>query len=393
MQTSQQEKTYDVVIVGAGPTGLSLGLALAREKKRVIVLEKKSRLSERSKAPAIWPRTQEILQQLGVLESFLSEGTQRPRLEFWDADRDKVLVRLDFDVIKDRTSCPRLLVLEQAETERLLFEKLRTYPNAEILFDHEVGSVSDIGDSVFVQYASNGETSTVFGKYVVGCDGAHSVVRGALGFHLGGFTYPFQISLVDILIKNEDERHPLRMSTRGGLALGINIKGGLWRLILPFTDKRRLTVSEAVSKLFGTMEYEQVWFSDFHIHDRMSSNFVKGRIAIAGDAAHLNSPVGGQGMNAAIQDAYLLSKVLADALARNEPAHLRRYEAERRQIVRARVNRFTNLLTRLLLGNGGRWLRFVMQVAGLACRVRWVQRQILKKLAMLGKEARPRARA
>jgi 3-(3-hydroxy-phenyl)propionate hydroxylase len=383
METQQGPNKIDVIIVGGGPTGLTLALALGREGRRVLLLEKKPGLSERSKAPAIWPRTQEILQRLDVLDEFFKRGLRRPKVRIWDSNRQKVLLTLDFDAIRKRTTCPQLLVLEQAETERILFEKLRPFANVEVRFEAEVTAIAEAIDGVRVQYIYQGAPCTDTAQFLAGCDGAHSKVRECLGFHLQGFTYLFQISLVDVVLNVSGDEYPFRISTEQGVAITVNIGKDLWRLILPFTESRRLTTDVAVARLFGRQSFQEIWASDFHIHNRVSDGFVKGRVAIAGDAAHLNSPVGGQGMNAGIQDADALASILLEALECGDPALLGRYEEKRRKTVRGKVNRFTHILTRLLLSNEGSSTKGVLRIVGLLCRFSAFHRFLVGRMAML----------
>ena len=138
-------KRWDVVVVGAGPVGLSLALGLARREHSVLVLEKEATTSEHSRAPAIWPGTQEILAGLGVIRSFLNEGIVVRKLQLWDADRRAVLLSLPLEELAGQTAYPHLLVLPQSRTERLLLEALQREPTAEVRFSCEAtGCVQEI---------------------------------------------------------------------------------------------------------------------------------------------------------------------------------------------------------------------------------------------------------
>lgn len=382
---------YDVAVVGAGPAGLSLALGLARAGRSVLVLEKEPGTAERSRAPAIWPRTQEVLAGLGVIRAFLAEGIVLPAVELLDADRGRPLLRLPLEELAGETPYPQLLILPQAATERLLAEAVGRQPTAELRFSAEVVGLEAAGERVTVRYLRDGVEERAEAAFAVGCDGAHSIVRESLGASFEGLTYPLRAALADVSLEPGLEEHrdlPFpRLTTRRGVAVGIRLDPRLWRLILPFAagdgtplDER---VRRSVADLFGPGGYETVWQSEFRLHRRVASRFAKGRIALAGDAAHLNSPVGGQGMNAAIQDAEALARALLEALEAGEAAPVQIYARRRRQAIEGGVNPFTHRLTRVLLFARGRLIKPILAAAGLALRLRPLRRRLLRRLAML----------
>ena len=179
------------------------------------------------------------------------------------------------------------------------------------------------------------------------------------------------------------------------MAIGIRIEEDRWRLILPFSadgeaggglplDER---VERAARRLFPGVrsreDYESVWQSRFRLHRRVASRFAAGRVALAGDAAHLNSPVGGQGMNAGIQDAAALTDALLEALEADAPGPLKGYAERRRRAIEGGVNPFTDRMTRLFLFREGRLLRPMLRAADLVLRLRPLRRRFLRRIAML----------
>jgi hypothetical protein len=217
---------------------------------------------------------------------------------------------------------------------------------------------------------SSGETKSYHGQYLVGCDGAHSTVRQELGWELEGKTYPTRILLADIRIQDERDQMPWPVfaSDVSGFLAGVRYRPQHWRLISTLNpEENEQTVSDPSSieakvvQLLGEGSNEQLWSSIFHIHCRTSPRFRQGRVLLAGDAAHINSPAGGQGMNSGIQDAHNLAWKLARVLAGADvESLLNSYESERRETILKSVDRYTDVLTRYGIGAPG----FVRKVTG-----------------------------
>lgn len=384
---SSESERYQVIIVGAGPVGLSLALMLARKDYSVLVLEKEAGTAEHSRAPAIWPGTQEILADLGVMERFTEMGILKPSLEIYDVDRDAWLFRAPLESLSDQTRFPRLLIVPQSRTELLLLEALEQESSATIRFSSEVTKLNEWDGCVDVRFTASEGESMASGDILVGCDGAHSFVRHAIGAHQEGMTYTMQAALADVRISDGAASHSPRLTTTPRIAVGIRIEADIWRLILPFTKgdpiplERR--IEEAVESLFHQPDWESVWRSEFHLHRRISTAFSRGRIVLAGDAAHLNSPVGGQGMNAGIQDASRLAPAIEQALRSDPEAALQAYGDSRRAQIARGVNRVTDTMTRVLLARQGRFVRLVLAGANVALRIPGLRRKILRRMAML----------
>ena len=381
-------RPLDLIVVGAGPVGLAVALGVARRGRSVLVLEKEPATAEHSRAPAIWPRTQEVLGGLGVLGRFLAEGIALPTVTLHDVDRGRPLLTIPVAELAGVTPHPQLLIVPQSRTELLLLAALREQPSAEVRFGAEVTAVEDGGAAVRVTFRHQDREETAAGAFVAGCDGARSTVRHALGASFEGVTYDTRAALADVALQPDRDLPFPRLTTRPGLAIGIRIDRHLWRLILPFAAADPLPLDErverAVRHLFpGADGYETVWQSEFRLHRRVASRFAAGRVALAGDAAHLNSPVGGQGMNAGLQDAEALVAALAAALEAGDSAPLAAYERHRRDAVEQGVNPFTDRLTRLLLFGGGRAIRPLLAVARQALRLPPLRRRFLRRIAML----------
>lgn len=385
-------RPLDLIVAGAGPVGLAVALGVAQRGRSVLVLEKEPATAEHSRAPAIWPRTQEVLAGLGVLDRFLAGGIALPSVTLHDVDRGRPLLTIPVAELAGATPYPQLLIVPQSRSERLLLAALREQPSAEVRFAAEVMGVEDEGAAVRVTFRHQGRDETAMSAFVAGCDGARSTVRKALGASFDGVTYDTRAALADVALQPDRDLPFPRLTTRSGLAIGIRIDPRLWRLILPFAAADPLPLDErverAVRHLFsGADGYETVWQSEFRLHRRVASRFAAGRVALAGDAAHLNSPVGGQGMNAGLQDAEALVPSLAAALEADDPAPLAVYGHHRRGAVEQGVNPFTDRLTRLLLFAGGRLIRPLLAVVRQALRLPPLRRRFLRRIAMLDRRS------
>jgi 3-(3-hydroxy-phenyl)propionate hydroxylase len=360
----------------------------------VLVLEKADGLSEHSRAPIIWPRTQEILSTLGVLSPFENEGIVRSHVQLWDADRERPVLRFPVEELWAATACPQIILCPQSRTERLLYESLQEQPSVEVRFSTEVTGAEQNGDGVTARVERDGQTGSVTAAFVAGCDGAHSRVRDIVASSFSGRTYQAQAALADVTFdQKQDVRFP-RLTHRHGVTTAIRIDDDLWRLIMPRPSEGgaplNVRIERAVTDLFPSSEYETVWQSEFNLHRRISSTFAKGRIVLAGDAAHLTSPVGGQGMNLGLQDAAALTEALSRALDRDTLKPLVRYTSERREAVEAGAVWATDQLTQVLLARRGTLLAPFLRLFGFLLRFGPLRRAVMRRMAMLDDPSRNR---
>jgi 2-polyprenyl-6-methoxyphenol hydroxylase-like FAD-dependent oxidoreductase len=349
-----------VLIVGGGPAGLSLALALARQQVKTVLFEAKTQLDPHSRALGILPRTLEIFRNWGIYDQFVKAGELLSRVDLWVAGKTKPFAAIDLSIFKRISSAGGVLILPQDRTEELLLEAVKASGFTEVLFGHKATGFEQDADGVTLQVIGpSGASETYRGRYLVGCDGARSTIRTALGWELEGKTYPTRMLLGDIRLQDERDQLPwplLAPVQRGALA-GIRYRPQHWRFIATVepgeSDEAAVepaSIERRVHQLFGAGPFECLWSSIFHIHCRTSRHFRQGKVLLAGDAGHINSPAGGQGMNSGIQDAHNLAWKLARALAgADAETLLMSYEAERMEVIVKTVDPYTDFLTKAVL--------------------------------------------
>jgi 2-polyprenyl-6-methoxyphenol hydroxylase-like FAD-dependent oxidoreductase len=323
-----------VLVVGAGPVGLTMGCELQRRGVDVRVIDAAPEPTDKSKAIGVHARTLEALDSMGVARRFVAAGRKVHGVNAY-ADGGRI-VHVSLDDIDSPYSY--VLSVPQSETERLLTERLREL-GGDLEREVRLAGLSQDADGVTatLDHAS-GQVEIANAAWVVGCDGAHSTVRHALGLPFEGVAYEEEFVLGDLRIAwalPDDEGHAF-LSTDGGI-VALPMPRGRWRLIGEASIPEP-TVADFAQLLErrGAPEFELSdpgWLACFHIHRRLVPSYRKGRVFLAGDAAHVHSPVGGQGMNTGIQDAFNLAWKLAlvEAGASRE-ALLDSYEPERRPV-------------------------------------------------------------
>ncbi|MFE0172360.1 FAD-dependent monooxygenase [Streptomyces sp. NPDC059002] len=324
-----------VVIAGGGPVGLWLAAELRRGGVTVTVIEERTEIDRRSKALTIHPRTIEVLASRGVHQAFLDEGLRIPGGHFAMLDR-----RLDFRELD--TPFPYTLALPQARTEELL-EGHALALGARILRGHRVTGFAAHAESVTVQVAGEEGQFELQAAYVVGCDGTRSTVRTVAGIDFPGTPSTVLGWLGDVILDDPPRPGFSTLGPQGGLMVA-PLPGGRFRVVgvspdsLTTTWPGDLTLAELRAKTiaitggdFGMRDPE--WLSRFGNATRLASAYRRGRVLLAGDAAHQHFPAGGVGMNVGIQDAHNLGwKLDATLDGRAADRLLDTYHAERHPV-------------------------------------------------------------
>jgi 2-polyprenyl-6-methoxyphenol hydroxylase-like FAD-dependent oxidoreductase len=351
-----------VLVVGAGPTGLAAALELARRGRSVRIVDQNPTRSQHSKAIGVNARTLELLEPSGATERLLARGLRIRRFNLRSADRQ--LATIELDRVAHRYNF--MLALLQAETERLLEQALAGHGTT-VEWSTEFTGLAADADEVCASLLADGAAQTFEAAWLIGADGAHSAVRDALGLPFRGVTDPSQWWLADVRMDWPFGAAEATVFARPAAVLAvIPIEPGLFRLVSNGPDPLDLLPA-------GASVHEEVWRSAFHISYRQVDRYGVGRVFLAGDAAHVHSPVGARGMNLGIEDGTILARKLVEG-------GLETYSAERHP-VGARVIRQTRLLTRLMTMHSplGRWLRDQL-FARVIDPSPWVQRALASRI-------------
>jgi len=345
-----------VLIVGAGPTGLVMAHELARDGIQCRLIDKAPHRAMESRAIAIHSRTMESLELMGLADDFLAVGQHITGVNLYgDAGR---IAHADFGMLETRY--PGVLGVPQDETERLLGEHLAKL-GVVVERNTELIGLTQRASGVSVRLRKDDRIEEFDTDWIMGCDGAHSAVRDQLGISFSGSTYPEHFVLADIKLEGEVNHNEAQVWLGAGGALAFfPLPEDRWRLICTnsptdWKGQPSLAQCQALLDERGLARLRLVdprWTAVFRIHRREAEQFRRDRVFLLGDAAHIHSPVGGQGMNMGVQDAFNLAWKLSLVIRNvSDPKLLDSYETERKPIDEA-VIRQTDRATRLVSLHG-----------------------------------------
>jgi 2-polyprenyl-6-methoxyphenol hydroxylase-like FAD-dependent oxidoreductase len=382
-----------VLVVGAGPVGLTMALELTRFGIPVRIIDKAAARTDKSKALVLWSRTLELMDRGGYSQAFVDAGFKVTAANIYAGARQVAHVRLD----ELQTPHPYALMLPQSDTERLLEEQLNARG---VKIERQVELtrfVADTDQITATLQSADGREETLTVPWLIGCDGAHSAVRHGLGMEFVGNTMLSDWILADVhlhgLTDNANEVNTF-WHADGALAL-FPISPGRYRVIADvgdaLTGQRRPdpTLEEVQAVLDqrgpgGLVVSSPIWLASFRINERKVADYRAGRVFLAGDAAHIHSPAGGQGMNTGMQDAFNLSWKLAlvhHGLVSDEPL-LESYNIER-SAVGQQVLIDAGRLTALATLRSSAWQQLRNHVASFAFGMSAVRQTMATKLTEL----------
>jgi len=381
-----------VLIVGAGPTGVLLAIELARRGVEVRVLDKQPGRSPQSRAIGIHARTLEIFHQLGVVDEFLELGHRVDAVSFHTRTGRRVRARFG---LAD-SPYPFLLTLSQAETQRILEHKLASL-GVSIERSREVIAIEQdaTGITLLVQHPGEPQERTISAAWVVGCDGAHSIVRRSLGVPFEGDDYSQDWLMAEVSIEPPLQRDHFHVfAYTPSVLAAFPLPAERWRVFVPqvagrgVAERQAPTIAE-IERLvtdrapIGIRIADPTLLASFRCYRRHTKIMRSGRILVAGDAAHIHSPAGGQGMNTGIHDAFNLGwKLALVAQDKSRSDLLDTYQAERVPIAES-VLALTHTLVRTFTmpSPRKRWLRDRLLPAAVA--LPGAERRYINRLAQI----------
>lgn len=313
-------KQYDVIIVGAGPTGLMAAVQLARYGINFLIIDSKSGPTEQSRAIVMTARSMEVYQQLGISDTAIEQGRFIQQMAIYVKGKEKANAQIG-EFGKGKTDFSYMLAFEQSRNEKLLFEKLRSYGQT-VSWDTELLRLTKQNDLFEVDVKQLNSEEKITAKYIIGCDGARSVVRHSFDFSFKGGTYENKFYVADTVLKWDRDPNtlvlcPSRKNFCGFFPMGGSnshrIVGSIPKSLIDKEDINFADMESAIKEaVVFPLEIEKMnWFSIYKLHHRSVQKFNDGNCFLAGDAAHIHSPAGGQGMNTGLQDAYNLTWKLA----------------------------------------------------------------------------------
>lgn len=384
MSSSSSLRTVDVAVVGAGPTGLMLACELAMRGVRVELLERRAQEPNITRAFAVHARTMELFDARGLVEDILRRGFAVGAV----APAPGAMISLSDEL---QMRYPFILMVPQSGTELVLTARAEQL-GVKVVRGAEVVHLEQDGDGVSIGLAGG---DGVRPRYVVGCDGAHSAVRRLLGINFVGNQYETHIMLSDVHLTDPPAELMFAKANSEGVVLVLPFGDGWYRTIAwdrrsehtPLTEPVALVeVRDAFARIagedFGMSEMR--WSSRFLSERRQARHYRAGRVFLAGDAAHVHSPIGGQGMNTGIGDAMNLGWKLAGAVRGSGPEWLLdSYESERHP-VGAGVLAMTDALNQLVLGRSATRRLLQRLIIRAITRFPWSRRMMAERLSGVG---------
>ncbi|AMN44367.1 FAD-dependent oxidoreductase [Rhodoplanes sp. Z2-YC6860] len=338
-----------VIVIGAGPVGLCLTLALAQQGVPIVLIEALSDdnyLQQVPRAGSNHPSTLEFFDRIGLYERLLPRGIVAPKFQYWDRQDSAVIAEFDHVHLKDDTKFPFVLQCERIKIIEEALAMAKAHPLVTVRMSTTFTGFSQSADGVTVEVTNpDGETETLSGGYLVSAEGARSIVRKELGLEFEGFTYPERTLNIEVAYDFKKHGFTERNYISDPVEYSnlFHWKGppDRWRIHFPTDpdeDEAKLTDHKAMQarlKAFLPIDgdFDICGFNLYPVHQRVAKKFRVGRVILVGDSAHVNSPIGGMGLNSGVHDAFNLADKLVRVLrGEAHDGELDRYDRQRRQI-------------------------------------------------------------
>lgn len=341
-------KPQHVIVAGAGPVGVVAAIACAQRGFRVTLLEAADQIDDNPRAATTHPSTLEYLHQVGIIDTFIDRGLVARYFQFWDRDTRTRVAQFDHDLLKDETAFPFVVQTEQHKLVRIGLDRLATFPDTAFRSGTRVTAVEQNANTVTVTVASaGGDTERLSADYLVASDGGRSVIRKALAIPFEGYTWPERFTVLTTLHDFEKSLGCCYRNYLAGSQEWANLfkvagddMAGRWRAVFPTqeqeSDEQALSDAVVSARLKGIDEScsldDVVHRNIYNVHQRVAARFRMGRIYLAGDASHLNNPIGGLGLNCGVHDAMELATTLEAARSGATEQELDRYDRRRRKL-------------------------------------------------------------
>lgn len=393
-----KNRSTQVVIIGAGPTGLTLACQFIRYGIDFIIIDDKPSTTSLSKAMVVHARSLEIFDQIGLAEKMIERGEKIKHINILVHGNKTGGFDLS-DIGEGMSKFPFMLTLEQSKTEAILYEYIQSNEQ-EVYWNTSFLSQEETKDGVLIKVVDkNGDIYDIQAEYLVGCDGAHSPVRHSLNLSFEGTTYPKNFYVADLDINWKHSYKEL------SVCLGKNT----FVLFFPMKDHHRFRIIGMVPENISvdkTLDIDHIikriqqdgkvlfdvkqiyWSSHYRVHTRMAKTFTNGKYFLAGDAGHIHTPAGGQGMNTGIQDAYNLAWKLAFKLqGHNIPKLLESYDQERIENSHHLLSTTDKIFS--FMAGSHRFTSFIRmhvfpKVAHFVFSNTWINRKIFPLLSQIG---------
>jgi len=328
----------NILVIGAGPVGTVAALACARLGHHVTLLEAQESVDDSPRASTTQPPTLEIIAGLGLIDEYIRQGLVAQTFQFWDRPTRRLIAEFDFGRLQGETAYPYVVQTEQHKLANMAIERLKAIPGSRVLMGEAVVSLAQDEKQVTVKT----KNSSFSADYVIGCDGGRSTVRKELGIEFEGYTWPERFLVITTRF---DFAAALGCCARNYMAgpeewtnlfkvAGDDLKGR-WRAV--YNTREDESDEEALSDAAVRARLSRVYVPEserdylhlnlYKVHQRVAKQFRRGRVFLCGDAAHVNNPIGGLGLNCGIHEAWDLSHLLTQ-----EKPDLDGYERRRRPL-------------------------------------------------------------